>query len=504
MQAFNGLSNYFGDLHSHCDVGYGHGSLEDAYANAKLQLDFLAVTPHAYWHDMPVDDPNLGDLVAYHEGGFERTKNAWQRVRDTADAATEAGVFAAFVAYEWHSNKYGDHNVYFRGDLGEVFRSNSLEDLREEVRQLQKRGDDAILIPHHIGYRSGYRGVNWDEFSPEFSPVAEAMSMHGCAESPEAPYPYQHTMGSRDWKGTYQYGLAQGHLAGLIGSTDHHSGHPGSYGHGGLGVWSDELTRASIFDAIKARRTYAITGDKIGLALDVNGTPMGSIAAPSLDRAIHVSVEAGSAIDYVEVLHNNTVIERVNGFEAEPSAFDGPVKVHLEVGWGEVGANVDWDVQLEVMNGSLVEVQPRFRGHSVVAPQDNEEAAYRFSNWDRTGPDAVTFRTRTWGNVNSSTPGMQGMALTVDGHAATTIRAVLNGTVEEVSLEELMEGPKTGYLGGFLTPSFVFYKAVPESSYRREMSFKHRSNTDIRDWYTVRVRQHNGQWAWSSPVWVQP
>ena len=116
----------------------------------------------------------------------------------------------------------------------------------------------------------------------------------------------------------------------------------------------------------------------------------------------------------------------------------------------------------------------------------------------------MRFSTRTWGNVNSSTPGMQGMSLSIDGDDSTRIKAAINGVDVNVSLGELIEGPKTGYLGGFLTPSFVFYKAVPEGDYRSEFSFIHRSETDIRDWYTVRVRQHNGQWAWSSPVWIEP
>ena len=59
LPAYAGLSMYLGDLHNHCDISYGHGSLEDAYANAALQLDFASVTGHASWHDMPRDDPRL-------------------------------------------------------------------------------------------------------------------------------------------------------------------------------------------------------------------------------------------------------------------------------------------------------------------------------------------------------------------------------------------------------------------------------------------------------------
>ena len=84
--------------------------------------------------------------------------------------------------------------------------------------------------------------------------------MHGASESADAPYAYLHTMGPRDWQSSYQYGLAQGNIVGVVGSTDHHSAHPGSYGHGRLAVWAEELSRDAIWQAIKARRTVALTG----------------------------------------------------------------------------------------------------------------------------------------------------------------------------------------------------------------------------------------------------
>ena len=505
MRAFDGMNNYFGDLHSHCNVGYGHGSLEDAYANAALQLDFVAVTPHAHWHDMPVDDPNLGDLVAYHRMGFKRTAEAWERVRQAANEATVPGEFAAFLAYEWHSCTYGDHNVYFRNDLGEVFRSGSLEELRNEVRTLKQQGGDAFLIPHHIGYRSGSRGINWDHFSSDLSPVAEAMSMHGCGESAEAPFPYLHTMGPRDWQSTYQYGLERGNVVGIIGSTDHHSAHPGSYGHGGLAVWADELTRDSVFDAIQSRRCYAISGDKIALDFNVNGVEMGGVAESDTSRRVEVEVEGGSAIDYVELLHNNAVVERWDGKRSQSTApFSGAVKTHFEVGWGKVGEDVDWDVSLRVHGGELVGVQPRFRGHSIVAPQHADEETYQFSGWNRVGPSEVRFTTRTWGNANTVTPGMQGMSLEVNGDGSTVISAQINGQTTDVSLASLLAGPRTGYVGGFVSPAFGFSRAVPTAESSVRVAMDHPARSGRRDWYYVRVRQHNGQWAWGSPVWVEP
>jgi hypothetical protein len=507
MQAYEGLRPYYGDLHSHCAVGYGHGSLEDAFRNARLQLDFAAITVHAYWPDMPAGDGRLTALVDYHRRGFATAADAWPHVQQAVEAYHQPGRFVTFLGHEWHSNRYGDHNVYFNGSSGEIVRAADLEELRQALRRLRDQGIEALAIPHHIGYKRGYRGINWDAFTPELSPVVEIMSMHGASESGDAAYPYLHTMGPRDWASTYQYGLAQGHIVGAIGSTDHHSAHPGSYGHGRLAVWAETLSRDAVWQALKARRTYALTGDRIVVAFSVNGAPMGAVLPAGEERQIVVSVEGGHALDYVEVLHNNRVLHRASGYErlctGQVDPYGEPLKVHLEVGWGEKGVNVDWQVELNVVNGRLLDVEPRFRGHDVVAPQGSEEESYAFSRWERRGEQGLCFATRTWGNPTTTTSGTQGIGLTLRGDANTLIQGRINGQDVEVSLSDLIKGPSTGYLGGFLTPAYSFQRAVPRPEYTCNINFCHLTGAQARDWYYVRVRQLNGQWAWSSPIWVE-
>jgi hypothetical protein len=379
--------------------------------------------------------------------------------------------------------------------------------MQQALRRLQEQGVEALFIPHHIGYKQGYRGINWDAFNPDLRPVVEIMSMHGASESPNAPYPYLHTMGPRDWRSTYQYGLAQGHIVGAIGSSDHHSAHPGSYGHGRMAVWAGALSRNAIWQAIKARRTVALTGDRIALAFSINGELLGAVLPACRERHVSVEVDGGHALDYVEVLHNNRIIHRASAYEglhaAERDPYAAPLKTHVDVGWGEKGTNVDWQVDLEIVNGRLVDVEPRFRGHEIVAPQGREEEAYAFSRWERRGEHGVSFATRTWGNPTTTTSGTQGVGLAVSGDANTRIRGEFNGHTVEVSLSGLIDGPESGYLGGFLTPAYCFHRAVPQAEYTCKIDFSHMVQASSRDWYYVRVRQLNGQWAWSSPIWVE-
>ena len=71
-------------MHNHCNVTYGHGDLSDALAAAEQQLDFVSVTPHALWPDIPGEnDPRLNWVIGYHTEAFRRLRagamtNTWR------------------------------------------------------------------------------------------------------------------------------------------------------------------------------------------------------------------------------------------------------------------------------------------------------------------------------------------------------------------------------------------------------------------------------------------
>ena len=59
LQPYENLHVYQGDIHNHCGLSYGHRVLVEAVKNTRTQHDFVSVTPHAAWPDIPVDDPGL-------------------------------------------------------------------------------------------------------------------------------------------------------------------------------------------------------------------------------------------------------------------------------------------------------------------------------------------------------------------------------------------------------------------------------------------------------------
>ena len=255
-----GLRPFYGDIHNHCGLSYGHGSLEDALLRAKRQLDFVSITGHAYWPDMPIDDPRVAHIVEFHVRGFAKLAKAWPGHFDALRAFNEPGSFTVFPGYEIHSFEHGDYTIIYK-DLQqrELVDADSPAQLLTKLDQ--RYGEAAIAFPHHIGYRRGARGINWDSFDSRLSPVIEMVSMHGCSETSLTDRPFLHSMGPSDGYSTIRHGLQLGHVFGVLGNTDHHSGYPGSYGHGRTCIYAAQNDHAALWDGLLKRRTNALTGD---------------------------------------------------------------------------------------------------------------------------------------------------------------------------------------------------------------------------------------------------
>ena len=496
-ESYSGLRAYFGDIHNHCAVSYGHGPLATAFRNAQLQLDFASVTVHGAWPDLPAGEPELDYLVAYHEEGFAHAEQQWAEYLRQTELANQDGRFVTFPSFEWHSCAYGDHCIYFKGPGDHrILAAPDLQSLRETLRHADV---PVIVIPHHIGYKQGSRGINWDAFSPEMSPVVETYSFHGLSESSEGPYPYLHSMGPRHELSTAQYGWARGNVFGVVGSTDHHNAFPGSYGYGRMAVWAPALTRESIWDAIQKRRTYALTGDRIVLRYALNDHLMGDLTPAAAERWIDIDVAAGDSIDAIEILHNNRVVHRESIFPVLRES--GRFKVYVEMGWGERNDATLWNVELEVVQGKLKDVEPRLRGFGPTAEPD-DDADFDTTVLSQPTPQTLNLRTQTLPNLSLHTPATEGFALELEGDAETILAVCFNGQRQTIRLSELWSGSRTFYIGGFVSPAICFHRAIPHDEYAHRFTFLHHGSGQERDWYYVRVRQRNNQWAWSSPIWV--
>jgi hypothetical protein len=115
--------------------------------------------------------------------------------------------------------------------------------------------------------------------------------------------------------------LAKGYKLGIIGSGDTHDGHPGQRSvrapvTGIVGVYCEELTRDSVWEALKRRQVYATSGPKIILNFRVGDAPMGSeVVWPSSKGPVPIALRAVCCdiIETVEIIRNGEVLFREPG-----------------------------------------------------------------------------------------------------------------------------------------------------------------------------------------------
>jgi hypothetical protein len=168
------MNIFYGDIHNHNAHGYGVGSIERSFDIARTHLDFFAFTGHSSWHDMPAME---GGRERHWIDGFRKLKDTWPRVQQVITDGNRDGEFCAFLGFEWHSSVWGDQCVVFPEDNRPLFYAGDVERLRRFC--IEER---ALMIPHHLAYPKGVRGVNWDAFREDCTPVVEIFSEHGNSE----------------------------------------------------------------------------------------------------------------------------------------------------------------------------------------------------------------------------------------------------------------------------------------------------------------------------------
>lgn len=494
---------YWGDLHSHCAISYGEGTAQQALLRARQQLDFCSITGHAFWPDMPTDRSRYGEIIDYHHEGFGRLARNWEELIRVQAEASRDGEFVVFPSYEWHSMKYGDHNFYAAGPALALQDAPDLPALREWARQA-----GGILIPHHIGYAAGYRGLDWRHFRTEHSPFVEIFSLHGCSESEEAPYPMLHDMGPRDFGSTAEAGWQAGHRFGVIGSSDHHGAFPGSHGDGRMGVFASARTRKALWEAFLARRVFAATGDKIDARLFVNDAWIGSEIKVPGTRHLQLSVRGLDAIDKVELLKNGRVWRRCFPPAQSASAPSNQYRLRVTWGWGRKDEPAAWNARLSLSEGVILRVDPCFSGQAIVAPKGVGGHSEGADQADL--PHAITGRTdrtcawrsTTTGNLSMRHPTTQAVSLQIEMPTAGRVVIEVNGGRFEHSLSELLVGGRSHYLRGWLSEAIRIGPAVPLSACEVAAEFDDGPERAM-DVYRLRAGQLNGQWVWLTPIWVE-
>lgn len=335
----NEYNLFFGDIHGHSDLSPdGYFFSPDhfyEYGRNIARLDFAALTDHdAPW-------------------GMREHPERWEELCGAAERHCESGEFVTFVGYEWTSGDglvcqrhtlrrkpryaylddplhFGHRNVYFpSGDVPDACfsnddeRYNTPEKLWEAIEPY-----GAITIPHHpLG--GPVFPFDWNHFNEDMEPVVEIYSGHGSSECEGAAHeiynPYH------NGRHSVRRPLDDGRHFGFIASSDCHQGRAGNFtfpffliewcrlfyggttrppGPGLCAAYAGGLSRDSIFNAIRNRRTYAVTGARIIMDVRADGHFMGErFSAGDSEVTVSVYVKAVSDMASVELIKNGTVVK---------------------------------------------------------------------------------------------------------------------------------------------------------------------------------------------------
>jgi hypothetical protein len=288
----------WGDLHGHSQLSDGTGDPENyfAYARDVSALDVAALTDHDHWGRHP---------------RLDASPAIWGQIRQVVQRFHEPGRFVTVLGYEWTNWIHGHRHVLFAGDDGPVL--SAIDPAWETPPQLWAglRGHDALTFAHHPA--GGPIATNWAfPPDPELEPLVEIASIAGSSEAPDAgklvePVVAKHFV--RD-------ALDLGYRLGFVGSGDSHDGHPGcprgaSRRCGLAGILAEQATREAVIAALRARRVYATSGDRIWLDVHLDGASMGARVPPSGRARLAVRALAPAPLGRIDLVRSGRVVESI-------------------------------------------------------------------------------------------------------------------------------------------------------------------------------------------------
>jgi hypothetical protein len=363
-------------VHSHDTVGTNSPHYNTAYARDIAGLDVTAYTAN----DFQISDAN------------------WELGLQALRELHRDGEFVCYPVQEWcgSSTAGGDHNVVFLGEAKPGFPYNAKgehnrtftwnEDMKGTGVELGRWPIEQLwlayiddpenhLIMPHVG---GRRYIP-DWHHPQLERLIEITS----------------AWGHFGW--LYQDVIERGYKLGASASGDEHRGRPGGglpgtqvFGtKGGItGVIADELDRRSVARALRARRTFAASGERIaGLARcgpHLQGDEFRHSGTATIEYRF-LGLQGWDelmAFDHTGLIWRRDLQKEAGYSERRVRVRWGGARIRDRYRWAE------WRGTVSIVNGTI----NAFAGGGFEHPEE--------SCW-RSGPTEVAFRSDTYGDADS-------------------------------------------------------------------------------------------------------
>jgi hypothetical protein len=478
------IRRYWGDLHGQSGETIGMGSAEAYFRYAR--------------------DAAFVDIVGHQGNDFQITDAFWKKLNRLTAEFDKPGTFVCLPGYEWSGNTGmgGDRNIFFRQEGRPIRRSShilvegetSTEAIYTADELFKALGAEDCRVIAHVGGR--YADLKYAHDGR----TERTVEVHS-------------SWGTFEW--LLHDAFEKGFRVGVVCHSDDHKGRPGAtrpgastFGAvGGLACYfMPELTRDTLFEALRTRRHYGTTGPRI--YLDLHGTfeqsvtgfsedpklgpasefsvreaHMGDIIRPgAVPMRMLVEVIGTAPIERVDILHGTQIAQTVRPYA------DADLGRRVRVLWQ--GAEYRGRGRETIWLGKLA-----LRGNRIT-----RFAPVNFLNPERSITETASGTALTWDSV--TTGNLAGIDLWLDQAKNGSIKIETNVVSGEIDLS-MLAGDRIIFEGGGLDRKISVYR-LPENDWSRRVTFGHTvafsGKADLPVY--VRLTQADGNQAWSSPIYL--
>lgn len=368
------------------------------YADLHVHAHDTVGTNSPCYNGIYARDIGAVDIFGYTANDFQITDQNWSAGVNAVNELNQPGRFVTYPVQEWcgSSTAGGDHKVIFLGDeepdfpynpegehnrtllWNEDMKTPNVELGRWPVSQLwsayEKSPENHLIVPH-----VGGRRYIADWHHPELERLVEIASAWG-----HFPWLYDDV-------------ISRGYQLGVCANSDEHRGRPGGgapgvqvFGvTGGLtGVIAEQLDRDSVGKALRARHTFATTGEHSALIVQSYEYIQGDTFDHKGPAEISYKFLGKNGFDEIGAYDHNGTIWRRN-FHREL----GYSNTKIRLRWG--GARIKDRYRWASWKGTLEVLGAQIRGYQTYGLEHCEENVWR------AGQTKIGFQSETYGDADS-------------------------------------------------------------------------------------------------------
>ncbi len=479
------LLHYWGDLHGQSNETLGTNTAEEYFLFGR--------------------DRAFLDVCSHQGNDFQMTGEFWEDLNRLTARLDETGRFVAIPGYEWSANTAngGDRNVFYRHEGRPIYRSS-----HAQIADLSDEANDGYVADDLFKHLKDEDCVCWAHCGGRYADIVYAHD-----GKLEASVEVHSSWGTFEW--LLHDAFSKNYRVGVVCNSDGHKGRVGAsfpgasfFGaYGGLTCYlASELSRDGIFEALRARRHYGTTGNR--MYLNVQARPASGAVRYLRDPEVFDNPSS----EQVERLMVGD-IAKVNEEEVELSVTaigSAPIeKIDIFDGMKHIATHRPYDHDLLGSRIRLTFSGAQYRGRSRTTTWDgslelegNEILECEmFNNWnlDR-GIQSRSASSLYWKAVTSGNYG--GIDLWLKSADAGRLRvktdhADLDLAIADIGLEETVI--EAGGLERRLS-----VQRLPEKPVEHRMDIAQicpiKRGEDTR--LFVRVQQFDGHRAWTSPIYL--